>query len=130
MSNIAYYANWELVEDTIEYEYRNKITASVSANIIVIKTPQRREVRSKTYEATIQDVGGAEIPTPTYLAGDSYIDANPENFTPQQIGTEAGKWHCDNISYTKELSVPVSRHIRVTWVKNGQWEQYDASESM
>lgn len=129
MTAPSYYANWELVEDTIEYEYRNKITASVSANIIVIKTPQRREVRSKTYEATIQDAFGTnETPAPSYLSGDSKITANPENLSP--VGNNANHWHCDNISYTKELSVPVSRHIRLTWVKMGDWEQYDASESM
>ena len=127
MTAISYYANWELVEDTIEYEYRNHIFVAVSANINIVKTPQRRQVRSKTYEATITD-GVNEVPAPSYLAGDSYVLVNPENLTP--TGTETGKWHCDNIVYTKELSVPVSRHIRVTWVKNGLWEQYDESESM
>lgn len=133
MSNPTYYSNWELVEDTIEYEYRNRVIVAVSAVISMVKIPQRRKVRSKTYEATIADVFGSdETPAPSYLAGDTnqFDNYNPENFTPEQIGTEAGKWHCDNISYTKELSVPVSRHIRVTWVKMGEWEQYDESESM
>ncbi len=128
--SIAYYSDYELVADTIEYEYRNKVNIIYTQlNIAVWKVPQRRQVRTKVYEATIQeDCSESELPAPSYLAGNSYVEVNPESLSP--IGTKAEQWHCDNISYTKELSVPLSRVIRITWVKEGAWTKYDDSESI
>lgn len=125
MADPTFGANWELVEDSIEYEYRNKTSAFLAANLIVTTTPQRREVRTKVYEATIRD-GLNEVPAPSYEAGDSHVSANPESLSP--VGNNTGKWHCDGIHYAKSLSQPLSRTARVTWVKTGAWQDYDESE--
>ena len=123
MSDPVYASNWELTRDVMDWEYRTRTVAAVSINITVVSTPQRRYVRSKTYEATILD-GVGEIPAPSYTAGDTYISANPESLSP--VGTGAGKWHLDNVDYGKTLSQPESRTVRITWVKTGAWE--DISE--
>lgn len=112
-------SNWELVSDEISYEYRNKVFGTASINIIVVTTPQKRMIRTKTYEANILD-GSSEVPVPAYLAGDSYISANPESLSP--VGNSTGQWHINNISYSKELSQPCSRRIRISWVKVYTWE--------
>lgn len=125
MTAPTYYANWELVEDTSEYEYKYRtyfILNYVSVRLI------RRKVRSKTYEATIQETPGVtELPAPSYLAGNTDIEANPENLSP--VGSGPNEWHCDNVSYSKSLSVPLSRSIRVTWVRNGVWEEISDSST-
>lgn len=123
MADPTFASNWELTRDVMDWEYRTKTAAVVASNILVVSTPQRRYVRSKTYEATILD-GTGEIPAPSYTAGDTYISANPESLSP--VGTGAGKWHLDNVDYGKTLSQPESRTVRITWVKTGAWE--DISE--
>ena len=122
MADPVYSSTWELVEDTLDYEYRNKTTAVLGANLIVSTSAQRREVRTKVYQATILD-GSNELPAPSYQAGDSHIDANPENLSP--VGNGADKWHCDGVHYAKSLSQPLSRSVRVTWVKRSSWATYE-----
>lgn len=122
MANPTYAANWELVQDDISYEYRNKVFGAGGASIIVVTTPQRRMIRTKTYEANIKD-GSNEVPAPSYLAGDNYITANPENLSP--VGTQTGKWHLEAVSYSKGLTQPCSRTIRVTWSKDYAWEDIE-----
>lgn len=130
-----YSANWELVEDTVEYEYRNDyIIIGGGPFPVITRYPKRREVRCKTYEATILDVQkehpsdpDPEVPAPSYESGDAYISANPENLSP--VGTAWGQWKCDNVTYTKELSVPLSRVVRITWRKDGLWEDYNDGDS-
>jgi len=117
-----YASVWELVEDNTDYEYRNFTTVILGAGLVIDTQQQRRKIRSKTYAASIKD-GNNEIPAPDYLAGLNSIEANPENLSP--VGTADNQWHCDNISYTKELSVPLSRNVRVTWVINGVWENIE-----
>ena len=125
-------ANWELVEDTVEYEYRNDYIVIGGGPVPVItRYPKRREVRCKTYEATIQDVisetvEDPEVPAPSYESGNAHIYANPEGLSP--VGNLVGQWRCDNVSYTKELSMPLSRVVRITWRKDGTWEDIDDGE--
>ena len=129
MSEPTYYSNFELVEDNVEFEYKTYYTyIAGGTNLVIIRQPKRRKIRSKTYAATIQDTGSNEIPAPSYLAGSSTLEPNPENLSP--VGNRTGQWRCDNVSYTKELSVPLSRVIRVTWVKTYSWEDVDESESV
>ena len=117
------------MEDSTEYEYKYRLIVVLTTSIYITKHLIRRKIRSKTYEATIQeDPNTPELPAPSYLAGNSDIEANPENLSPVGPGTE--EWHCDNVSYTKEISVPLSRNVRVTWVKNGAWEVIDESDSV
>ena len=133
-SSPQYSANWELVEDSVEYEYRTDYVIIAGGAVPSITTyPKRREVRCKTYSATIKDsitngVMDPETPAPSYEAGNAHITANPESLSP--VGKNAGQWYCDNISYVKELSVPLSRSVRVTWRRNGVWEEYDESSSV
>ena len=128
-SSPEYSAQWELVEDTVEYEYRNDYIIIAGGTVpSITRYPKRREVRCKTYQATIKDtitdgVLDPELPAPSYESGDAHVYANPENLSP--VGTTWGHWKCDNISYTKELSVPMSRVVRITWRKDGLWEDYD-----
>lgn len=119
MASPRYASAFELVRDVMDWEYGNRTTVVVGANSIVSRVPQRRYVRTKIYEASILD-GTGEVPAPSYCAGDSYISANPENLSP--VGTGAGKWRLDHVDYGKQLSVPRSRKVAVTWVKKGAWE--------
>lgn len=123
----VYSSNWELVSDEISYEYGNRVFGSASINIIYVKIPRKRMIRTKTYEATILDAKTNEVPAPAYLAGDLYVFANPENLSP--VGNDTNQWHCDNISYSKELSLPCSRRIRISWVKVYPWQTIDESDS-
>ena len=126
-SSPVYSSTWELVEDTVEYEYRNDyIIAGGGVVPSILRYPKRRAVRCKTYEATILDDvehPETEIPAPSYQAGDTYIYANPENLSP--VGNAYDQWKCDNVTYTKELSVPLSRVVRITWRKDSAWEDYN-----
>lgn len=121
MANPTYISNFELVDDVVDYEYRNKSTIIGGANLIVTTQPERRYVRTKTYMATIKD-GVNEIPAPSYQAGNSYITANPENLSP--VGNNVEQWHCDNVTYSKGLSQPCSRQVKVVWVYKGAWVTY------
>lgn len=118
----------ELIEDTIEYEYRNSIYWGPSG---LIKTPQRREVHTKTYEGTVKDKQGrnvTEVPQPDWLDtyfGQADSSLNPGNLSP--LGNDANKWHIDNKSYTHELSTPLSRVVRIVWVKNSAWAAYETN---
>lgn len=122
----SYYSNFELVEDNTEYEYRTDYVYILGGvNLGILRYPKRRQIRSKTYEGTIEDLNSPEneIPAPSYLAGSSSLKPNPENLSE---GTGYGQWQCDNVTYTKGLSAPLSRVIRVTWVTKGQWEDLPA----
>ena len=127
MSAPSYYSQYELVEDNVEYEYKTEYAYIAGGqNLVIIKTSRRRRIRSKTYEATIQD-GVNEVPVPSYLSGSTLLEPNPESLSP--IGNGTNQWHLDNVSYTKELSQPLSRVIRVTWAMTYAWEDVDESES-
>lgn len=125
---MEYYSQWELVQDVAEPQYRTYVTAIAGNPPVVVTTRRRRVVRSKTYQATIRDGAGGELPAPSYLAGNAHVEPNPEGLSP--VGNMAGEWHCDNVTYTKEQSVPMSRVMRVTWVSNGAWQVIDESSSV
>lgn len=133
--NIPYASKWTLVEDVTETEYRNNISWS---NAGLFKNPKRRDVRSKTYEATFVDEGDETETTAgsNYIAVPAYVNyiletdnfPNPETLSP--VGVDKNKWHIDSKEYTKELSMPETRRIRVTWVMQGDWADYnDGSNS-
>jgi len=131
-SDIPFATEWVLVEDNTECEYRNNIAFS---NYGLWKSPKRRMVRSKTYEASFVDKDNDPRIVPQYindiLSGDvldSHNDPianypNPEGLTP--VGVDKDKWHIDSKEYTKELSSPMTRRIRVTWVMQSDWQDYD-----
>lgn len=121
MSTPTYYSTWELIDYKVQYELRKKtFLLRGYAQQLGIWT-QARPVLLKTYEATIQDVDPAvaELPCPSYVAGTSIINANPENLSP--VGWETGQWHLISMDYTKSLSDPMTRHVKVTWEQKGNW---------
>lgn len=129
-SAIPFATEWVLVEDNTECEYRINIAFSPAA---LDKVPKRRMVRSKTYEASFVDQETDPRIVPQYindiLSGDVYNGntkianyPNPESLSP--TGVDKNKWHIDSKEYTKELSTPMTRRIRVTWVMQGDWETY------
>jgi hypothetical protein len=124
----TYYSQPELISDTIEFEYRNKVLIVVTTGFYVFKTPQKRSVRTKTYECSVvENPAVAELPAPSYVAGDNYIQLNPESLSP--VGNDTGSWHCDEVVYEKTQSEPYTRKMRFVWVKNGGWTDYDGSNS-
>jgi len=129
MSDPTFYSDWELVEDNVEFEYKTYYSyIAGGTNLIILRQPKRRKIRSKTYCATIQEDPTTYEIAPSYLAGSTTYQPNPESLSP--VGNRIGQWRCDNVSYTKELSVPYSRVIRVTWVMTYSWEDVDESESI
>lgn len=123
-SDSGLYSLWELVEDKTTYETRKKTFTYVSNYIAIVSTKQGRPVRQKTYECTIrEDPDVAELPAPSYLAGNNELLPNPENLRPR--GWMTDQWHPVDIQYTKTLSEPLSRRMRVTWEKFGPWFGYD-----
>lgn len=125
----SYYANWELVEEKVQYETRKKTFTSVTQQVVVYSWRQVRPVILKTYEATIQDTDPsvAELPAPSYVAGTNYLTDNPENLSP--TGWESGQWHIADSQYAKQLSEPLSRRARITWEQFGNWQTIDTDES-
>ncbi len=134
LANIPFATTWVLVEDNTECEYRNNISWSPAG---LFKNPKRRIVRSKTYEASFVDDENDPVVVPTYindiLTG-SITDAggyqilnypNPENIPSASIGVNKNQWHIDDKSYTKEISTPMTRRIRITWVMQGDWTDYN-----
>lgn len=116
----SYYAECELVEDTIKYEQRRKTYAVVTSNIYVRTVWQYRKIRTKKYECTFRDVqpGVPELPAPGYLAKNNYVELNPESLdtgTGPTGGYGTGKWHIIDVQYTKTLESPISRRYTITW---------------
>lgn len=109
-----WYAQLELVEDSIKVETRRRTYAVLTSNIYVRTLWQSRQIRTKKYEGTIRDADpdAAELPAPTYLAGNSKVILNPENL-PEGHGV--GQWHLIDVQYTKSLETPLSRRYTVTW---------------
>lgn len=133
LSNIPFATTWVLVEDNTECEYRNNISWSPAG---LFKNPKRRIVRSKTYEATFVDQENDPTVVPTYindiLSGDVTSGGttianypNPENIPSTSIGVNKNQWHIDDKSYTKEISTPMTRRVRITWVMQGDWTDYN-----
>lgn len=118
---IPYATEWVLVEDNTEIEYRNNISWSPAG---LFKNPKRRVVRSKTYEATFVDQENDPRVVPAYI--NTILEwtnlPNPENLSP--TGVNKNQWHIDDKSYTKEISTPMTRHVRITWVMQGDWTDY------
>lgn len=129
ISDTSLYSKWELVEDSIKYETRRKTVIVGGYGPVVYSGRQARRIRTKTYECTIHDVDPdvAELPAPSYLAGNLYIEPNPESLSPTGWGED--HWHPIDIQYTKVLSEPMSRKMRVTWETRGSWFPYDDEES-
>ena len=126
----TFYAELELTEDVIKYEKRRRTVAIVAANIYVHTYWEHRRIRTKKYEGTIRDVNPAtaELPTPTYLAGNSIVELNPEPLSP--VGWQTDQWHLVDTQYTKNLEEPMSRRYSVTWEQIGDWEPLeDESDS-
>ena len=125
----SYYANWELVDYKVQFERRTKNVIVGGYGPVVSSVRQARPVLVKVYEATLQDTAPAtaELPCPSYLANTSYINANPESLSP--VGWGEGQWHMVDIQYSKALTEPMSRKVRVTWEQFGQWFSYDQSDS-
>ena len=98
-----FYANYELTEDGIEPEYK---LATVVFQVVA-KTLKRRYVYTKTWEATIPD-----------------LEVFPGISNPGNLSEREG-WRCHSCKCTKSLSVPLSKHIVETWVKEGDWEVID-----
>lgn len=131
LANIPFATTWVLVEDNTECEYRINIAFSPAA---LDKVPKRRIVRSKTYEATFVDQENDPTVVPAYIndilsgnvtsSGSTIANyPNPENLSP--TGVNKNQWHIDDKSYTKEISTPMTRRIRITWVMQGDWTNYN-----
>ena len=110
----TYYADMELVEDSIKFETRRRTYAVLTSNIYVRTVYQQRQIRTKKYEGTFRDVDPAvaEVVAPTYLAMNNTVILNPESLT---VGGGTGQWHLIDVEYTKVLSEPLSRRYTVTW---------------
>ena len=117
----TFYADAELTEDTIKYEKRKRTIAVVSLVITVRSSWQSRWIRTKKYECTIRDVdpSEAELPAPTYMAGNNHIELNPEGLAP--LGYDVNEWHMIDCQYTKVLDEPLSRRYSITWEQYGPW---------
>lgn len=135
-SNIPWATKWTLVENNIETEYRTNISWSPAG---LGKTPKKRAVESRTYEASFYDRKGDDAVVmdnhhneTDYVAIPDYVRwilrqtnyPNPEGLAD---GSGVGEWHIDDRSYTKELSSPETRRIRVTWVMQSAWTDYSDS---
>lgn len=110
----TYYAQAELTEDTIKYEQRRKTYAVLTSNVYVRTFWQYRKIRTKKYECTFRDLdpSESELPAPSYLAGNSIVEMNPENLA---TGYGTGQWHIIDVQYTKTLEEPLSRRYTITW---------------
>lgn len=138
-SNIPFATEWTLVEDNTECEYRNNISWSPAG---LFKNPKRRMVRSKTYEASFVDKDNDNDIVPQYIndiLSGSITDAhghtianypNPEPTIITDVGVNVGEWHIDEKSYTKSISTPMTRTVRITWVMRTNWEDFDESTSV
>lgn len=133
-SSIPFATSWVLVEDNTECEYRNNISWSPAG---LGKAPKRRMVRSKTYEASFVDKDSDNDIVPQYIndiLSGSITDAhgdtianypNPEPTVVTPIGVNVNQWHIDEKSYTKDISTPMTRIVRITWVMQSSWQDYN-----
>lgn len=126
---ISYIGQLELVDDTVDYEYRTHTIALVSRNVIIIREPQRRRIRTKIYEAVVEeDPNNLSLPAPEYVAGLNMPEPNPENLSP--VGSGLNCWHLEKVQYTKTLSEPLSPRLQAIWVYRYDWQSMDESESV
>lgn len=107
------YADYELVEENEQYEYHHSygyvLWVQVSHRIY------RRSIHTMTWEATLQETIPGAIEAYNHEQGyPGYV--NPGNLD------EADGWMLQSVEYTKNLSVPLSKDVRETWVKHGDWE--------
>lgn len=105
-----------LVEQSTEYEYRTRYTF-IGGN--VGKDYFRRKFETRVYEGILTehlDDGH----NPQYNPSTD-TDVPTENTAPR-FGLPAD-WKLNAIEYTAQLSTPLSRDCRITYIKQYDWEQ-------
>lgn len=113
MSNIHAYTDYQLVEESEEYEYRNSYF--FYAGTLVSNHLWRRSVHTKTWEATPTD---AVSGSPSQY---NYEQGYPGSVNPGNLQYTDG-WRLQSVEYTKSISTPLSKDVRETWVLYGNWE--------
>lgn len=112
-NNVYTYAGYELVEQAEEFEYKHKYFYYLG--FLIEHKLMRRTLTTMTWEATLQDaISGAPS---AYNHNQGY----PSSVNPGNL-SEAQGWRLQSVEYTKSLSVPMSKDVRETWIKTGQWE--------
>lgn len=102
---MATIANYVLVEQTTEYEYKSSWQVSSSGQTQTWTSIRlRRAVTRMTWEATLDDSSSAV----------------PSAQNPGNLSTVT--WKLESVSYSRTLSAPLSKHIRETWTSKGEWE--------
>ena len=113
---------YELVEDNTEYEYR---TIWTFIGGTAIPTYKRRKFQTKTYEAILTESFTNE---PTAYNHNAVIpDGSQEHPYPNPDSLDLTKWKVQSCEYTKSLSTPLSRDVRVTYIRQWDWETYTLS---
>ena len=102
MSDVQTYANYELVEESWDPEWREY--RYIFQGTLVRRW--QRMVHSKTYEATLHE----SQPFPGAV--------NPENLDTRD-------WKLQSCTCTKQLSVPLSKRASETWAHEGNWVLVD-----
>lgn len=107
------YTNYTLVEEREEYEYRNSYF--FYAGSLVSNHLYRRSIHTKTWEATPTDaIAGA-------AAQYNHDQGYPGAQNPGGLSINDG-WRLQAVEYTRSLSTPMSKNVRETWIKTGDWE--------
>jgi hypothetical protein len=113
------YAGYELVEESEEYEYRNRYYFHGGS---AFKDIRRRKIHTKTWEATLTDDCGE---VKAYKHDQGY----PGAVNPGDFNVQTSNWRLQAVEYTKSLSQPMSKVVRETWIEIGNWETVDESDS-
>lgn len=121
----TYQSSYTKVEQNTEYEYRTKYYFHAG---IPIPSYYRRKFETRTYEATLTE----KLPN-----GSGQYDHDAAIPTEANAKTVVGDneisgdaWKLQSIEYTKSLSTPLTRDIRITFIKHYSWEHIDVSESI
>ena len=104
-----------LVEQSTEYEYR---TVWTFIGGTAIPTYKRRKFETKVYEGILTE----------HLDDGHNPQYNPQ--TDTDVPTEdnvptfglTSDWKLNAIEYTAQLSTPLSRDCRITYIRQGNWE--------
>jgi len=123
----TYQNGYTLVEDNTEYEYRS---TWYFHGALPIESRWYRKFETKTYEATLTEyLTGEGVPSAYNHDANIPTESNAKTLIGD-LAIQGADWKLQSIEYTKSLSTPLSRDIRITYIKQGNWVHIDASSSM
>ena len=107
------YTPYTLVEENEEFEYRNSYF--FYAGTLVSNHLWRRSIHTMTWEATLTDAINGSASAYNHEQG------YPGSVNPGNLSEQNG-WRLQSVEYTKVISTPMSKNVRETWIKYGDWE--------